>query len=114
MKIHSDYLDTYVGGKYDFDNDQSFYNFEDVFIPCKEKIIIKISDEDRHHTIAVDCSTRGHQKLSFKLGRFVIDATEEEFKGHAGEEESYSLESGDEAEIFKRKEAIKRPAKFVV
>lgn len=60
MKIYSDYLNSIVGGEYDFENDQSFYKFEDVFIPCKEKIMIKIADEDRHHTIAVDCSTKGH------------------------------------------------------
>jgi len=76
--------------------------------------MIKISDEDRHHTIAVDCSTKGHQKLSFKLGRFVIDATDEEFKGHAGQEEGYSLERGDDAKLFKMKENQNRLAKFVV
>jgi len=46
--------------------------------------MIKLSDEDRHHTIAVDCQTKGQLKLSFKLGRFVIDAASEEFQGHAG------------------------------
>lgn len=91
MKIYSDYLDSIVGGKYDFEDDNSYYNYEDVFIPCKDKIMIKLSDGDKHHTMDIDCSTKGQQKLSFKLGRFVIDATSEESHGNYGKEDSYSL-----------------------
>lgn len=112
MEIYSDYLGSNVGGKYDFEDDHGYYNYENVFIPCKESLIIKLSDGDKHHTMAVDCSANGQRQLSFKLGRFVIDATSEEFDGRAGFEDTYQLEKDGDSIV--KNDYQQRPTKFVV
>ena len=47
--------------------------------------------------MAIDCHHNGEMKLSFKLGRFIMDVLDEEFKGISPEESVYTLERDGEA-----------------
>jgi hypothetical protein len=49
----------------------------------------------------VDCHHNGEQKLSFKLGRFVMDVLDEEFKGFTPSESIYAVERDEGAVKFR-------------
>ena len=47
--------------------------------------------------MALDCHHEGEQKLSFKLGRFVLDVIDEQYTGINPEESVYTLQKDGEA-----------------
>lgn len=94
FQVYSDYLDsTFNSEDYDFNDKTSAYQHEDVLIPCTNRLYFKMSDNDsiRKNTIAMDCDRNGEFKLSFKIGRFVIDMEEEEFDGFTINDSKYNI-----------------------
>jgi hypothetical protein len=94
FQVYSDYLEsTFNSEDYKFNDKTSAYQHEDIFIPCTNRLYFKLSDNDsiRKNTIALECDLNGEVKLSFKLGRYVIDIEEEEFDGFTINDSKYGL-----------------------
>jgi hypothetical protein len=84
FQVFSDYLDSsFNSPEYKFNDKTTAYKYKDVFIPCTKTLFIQFldteSDNAVKNTLMVDCHHNGEQKLSFKLGRFVMDVLDEEF-----------------------------------
>lgn len=94
FQVYSDYLDsTFNSEDYKFNDKTSAYYHEDLFIPCTNRLYFKLSDNNsiRKNTIALDCDLNGEYKLSFKLGRFVVDIEDEEFSNYKIDDNHYNL-----------------------
>lgn len=116
FQVFSDYLDSsFNSPEYKFNDKTTAYKYQDVFIPCTKTLFIQFldaeSDNEVKNTLMVDCHHNGEQKLSFKLGRFVMDVLDEEFKGFTPSESVYAVERDGEA---KYRDLTLDNGKFVV
>lgn len=116
FQVFSDYLDSsFNSPEYKFNDKTTAYKYQDVFIPCTKTLFIQFldaeSDNAVKNTLMVDCHHNGEQKLSFKLGRFVMDVLDEEFKGFTPSESVYAVERDGEA---KYRDLTLDNGKFVV